>query len=86
METQTDVSGMQCFKGQVDKEMRYFGQGKDWTDGIIYIGGYYKDRKTQGKNYELQRDNTYTLFHVKYDEDEEEIERREISKGLKEIV
>ncbi len=33
--------------------------------------------------YELQDDHTHTLFNVKYDEDEHEIEREEISKGHK---
>ncbi len=33
--------------------------------------------------YELQADGTHTLFHVKYDENEDEIEKKEISKGHK---
>ena len=38
---------------------------------------------TEGKKYELQEDHTHTLFHVKYDEDGEEIEKKEISEGHK---
>jgi hypothetical protein len=33
--------------------------------------------------YELQEDGTHTLYNVKYDEDENEIDREEISKGHK---
>ena len=33
--------------------------------------------------YELQADGTHTLYYVKYDEEGEEIERKEISKGHK---
>ena len=52
-------------------------------DGSIYIGGHKNDNRTEGKKYDLQRDHSHTLFHVKYDEDEEEIEKKEISKGHK---
>jgi hypothetical protein len=38
---------------------------------------------TEEKLYELQGDHTYTLFHVRYDEYEDEIEKKEISKGHK---
>jgi hypothetical protein len=38
---------------------------------------------TEGKEYKLQEDGTHTLYNVKYDEDEEEIEREEMSKGHK---
>jgi hypothetical protein len=33
--------------------------------------------------YELEQNGTHTLFKVKYDEEEEEIERKEISRGHK---
>ena len=48
----------------------------------MYIGGYKDDNRTEGKQYELQKDRTHTLFHVKHDEDGEEI-KNEISKGHK---
>jgi hypothetical protein len=31
--------------------------------------------------YELQQDGSHTLYNLKFDEDEKEIEREEISKG-----
>ena len=57
---------------------------KFWfDDGDIYIGGWIKDNKTEGKEYRLQDDHTHTLFNVKYDQSGREIEREEISKGHK---
>jgi hypothetical protein len=44
-------------------------------DGAIYIGGFKNYNRTEGKMYELQDDHTHTLYNVKYDEDEDEIER-----------
>jgi hypothetical protein len=52
-------------------------------DGSIYIGQSKNNYWTEGKKYELQEDQTHTLFKVKYDEDENEIERKEISRGHK---
>ena len=49
----------------------------------MYIGGYKDDKGTEGKKYELQKDNTHTLFHVNHDEDGKEIVKKEISKGHK---
>ncbi len=49
----------------------------------MYIGGFKNDKATEGKKYELQKDRTHTLFHVKYDDDGDEIEKKEISKGHK---
>jgi hypothetical protein len=46
-----------------------------WYNGRIYIGGFKDDKMTEGKKYELQEDHTHTLFHVKHDENEKEIER-----------
>ena len=51
--------------------------------GKIYIGGWKDYNRTEGKWYELQKDRTHTLFHVKYDYKGEEIEKKEISKGHK---
>ncbi len=50
---------------------------------MIYIGGYKDNLRTEGKKYELQKDRTHTLFHVKYDDKGKEIEKKEISKGHK---
>ena len=52
-------------------------------DGSIYIGQYKNNKKTEGKRYELQEDQTHTLFKVKYDEKGNEIEKNEISRGHK---
>jgi hypothetical protein len=49
-----------------------------FNDGIIYIGGYNKYGKTEGKEYQLQQDGTHTLFHVMG-----RTEKKEISKGHK---
>jgi hypothetical protein len=54
-----------------------------YDDGNIYIGKWKKDKRTEGKMYKLQQDGTHTLYNVKYDEDENEIDREEISKGHK---
>ena len=63
--------------------MRRNGQGKYWFyGGDIYIGGYKNDKRTEGKEYKLQRDGTHTLYNVKY-EDGKEIEREEMSKDHK---
>ena len=57
------------------------GKGKEWFyDGRIYVGEYEDSIRTEGKMYELQADGTHTLYNVKYDEDEIEIEKKEISK------
>ena len=84
LEKETDVSGWQRYSGQLDKERRWNGQGKWWkNDGTIYIGGWKNTKCTEGKKYKLQEDGTYTLYNVKHDEKEKEIERKEISKGHK---
>jgi hypothetical protein len=31
--------------------------------------GYREDKRTEGKKYELQKDGTHTLYHVKYDDE-----------------
>ena len=62
--------------------MEYDGIGKYYDDdGNIYIGNYKNDKKTEGNLYELQEDGTHTLFQVKYDEFENKIDRKQISKG-----
>ncbi len=69
--------------GQVDKEMRWNGQQKAWWYGNIAISGYKNDKLTAAQQYKLQKDDSHTLFHYKYDEEGEEIEEKEISKGHK---
>ena len=60
--------------------MRWSGLGKYWnSDGSIYIGRLKNIKYTEGKMYELQQDGTHTLYNVKYDEDENQIERKKIS-------
>ncbi len=36
-------------------------------NGCMFIGEFKFDRLHEGKLYELQQDNTYSLFQVKYD-------------------
>jgi hypothetical protein len=85
LEVKTDVSGWQGFSGQTDKEKRGNGKGKVWNnDGSIYVGGYKKNQMTEGKRYELQKDRSHTLYHVKYEEgSNQEVEKKLISKGHK---
>jgi hypothetical protein len=54
-----------------------------FDDGRIYIGQSKNHKKTEGRMYELQEDQTHTLFKVKYDENEKLIEKKEISRGHK---
>jgi hypothetical protein len=43
------------------------GKGKMWLkNGKIFIGEWKCNRMEEGKMYELQQDNTYTLYEVKY--------------------
>ena len=37
------------------------------TNGRIFIGDFYRNKMNSGKLYEMQADNTYTLYNVKYD-------------------
>ena len=54
-----------------------------FDSGNIYIGQYKNDKMTEGRKYELQEDQTHTLFKVKFDEKENLIEKKEISRGHK---
>ena len=81
MEVRVDVSGWQYFSGQIDKENRNNGRGKNWSgDGSVFIGDYRDNFRTEGSKYELQPDGTHTLYHVKYDMASKEV-KKEISKG-----
>jgi hypothetical protein len=43
------------------------GNGKVWlTNARMFIGDWFRNRMNEGKLYELQQDNTYSLFQVKY--------------------
>ena len=54
-----------------------------YNDGSIYIGQSKNHNWTEGRKYELQEDQTHTLFKVKFDENEKVIEKKEISRGHK---
>jgi hypothetical protein len=55
----------------------------EWeNDGSILIREI-TEEKIEGKKYELQKDGTHTLFHIKYDDEDNEIEKKEISSGHK---
>ena len=64
----SDTSGWQQYSGQADKEGKRNGQAKYWEDKGIYIGTYKNNSRSEGKYYELQKDRTYTLFNLKFDE------------------
>ena len=83
LKNETDASGWYYFSGQIDKEKRANGLARYCDDdGSIYIGQWKNDNKTEGKRYELQEDQTHTLFEVKYDNGKE-IQRKQISRGHK---
>jgi len=67
LKTSTDVSDYQIISSQVQQALPH-GEGKQWlTNGRIFIGDFYHRRMNSGKLYEMQADNTYTLYNVKYD-------------------
>jgi hypothetical protein len=67
LNTSTDVSNYQLISSQVQQALPH-GEGKLWlTNGRIFIGDFYRNRMNSGKLYEMQADNTYTLYDVKYD-------------------
>ena len=67
LKTSTDVSDYQLISSQVQQALAH-GEGKQWlTNGRIFIGDFYRMRMNSGKLYEMQADNTYTLYNVKYD-------------------
>lgn len=63
-----DVSGRQVYTGQIDKETRQNGKGKQYFDnGNIFEGVWLNNTKDYGEMYELQSDGTHNLFYVEYD-------------------
>jgi hypothetical protein len=52
-------------------------------NGNIYIGQSKNGKMTEGRKYELQEDQTHSLFKVKFNEKGNEIEKKEISRGHK---
>ncbi len=58
----TDVSRLPLCSLKLEKAL-WHGKGKIWlTDGRVFIGDFHQDKLKQGKLYEIQEDNTYTLF------------------------
>ncbi len=46
----------------------FYGHGKAFLQGgRVFIGEFKEHRMSEGKLYEMQKDNTYTLYQVKYD-------------------
>jgi len=67
LKTSIDVSDYQFISSQVQQSLPH-GEGKLWlTNGRIFIGDFYCNKMNSGKLYEMQADNTYTLYNVKYD-------------------
>ena len=66
LKTSTDVSGYQCISSQMQQAEAH-GEGKRWlTKGRMFIGDFYRYKMYSGKLYEMQADNTYTLYNVQY--------------------
>jgi hypothetical protein len=66
LKTSTDVSGYQYRSSRVQQALAH-GKGKLWLkNGRIFIGDYQLQRMHSGKLYEMQQDNTYTLYNVQY--------------------
>ena len=67
LKTSTDVSGYQGISSRMQQAEPH-GEGKMWlTKGRIFIGEFYRYKMHSGKLYEMQADNTYTLYNVQYD-------------------
>jgi hypothetical protein len=63
LKKKTDASGWYYLSGQINKERRTNGIARRCDDdGSIYIGQWKNDKRTEGKRYELQEDQTHTLF------------------------
>lgn len=77
MKEMIDVSGWCCYLGNIDNYRKRLGQGKSLlTSGNTFIGTYNDDLMKEGNLYELQEDGTYSLFEVKYDNE------NDVKKGL----
>jgi hypothetical protein len=46
---------------------KWHGHGKiSFSKGRVFIGEFKENKMSEGKLYEMQEDNTYTLYQVKY--------------------
>jgi hypothetical protein len=67
LKTLTQVEGMQVCSSKLQGALSH-GHGKLFlSDGRVFIGEFKEDMMSEGKLYEMQPDNTYTLYQVKYD-------------------
>jgi hypothetical protein len=67
LENKIDVPGWCYYLGKINYNARRFGKGKSLlTNGSTFIGTY-NNLMIEGTLYELQADGTYSLFEVKYD-------------------
>jgi hypothetical protein len=67
LKTSIDVSGYQYRSSRVQQAVPH-GEGKEWlSNGRIFIGDFKETRMHSGKIYEMQQDDTYTLYNVQYD-------------------
>jgi hypothetical protein len=63
LKNETDASGWYYISAQIDKEGRFNGLARRCNDdGSIYIGQWKNGLKKEGMRYELQEDQTHTLF------------------------
>jgi hypothetical protein len=52
----------------MEQALWHGGKGKIWlTNGRVFIGDFYRDKLQEGYLYEIQKDNRFTRFKVKYD-------------------
>jgi hypothetical protein len=67
LEKLTEVEGMKFCSTQKQGGLMH-GHGKmSLNKGRVFIGEFKLDRMSEGKLYEMQKYNTYTLYKVKYD-------------------
>ena len=71
LDRQRDATGWQSFSGETKQTVQH-GHGKLWMkDGRIFIGQFERHKLKEGYLYELQHDGTHTMYHVKYNNEED---------------
>ncbi len=69
LETADQVGGMQIWSTQLQGGY-WHGKGKiTLSNGRVFIGEFKQGRMSEGILYEMQKDNSYTLYKVKYNDD-----------------
>ena len=69
MEIKSDVSGWQYYSGHINKEGRAEGQGREWDDDrSVYLGKWINGRRTGGKRYVLEPNESHKLYQSIYND------------------